>query len=196
MTWPVSLRGVTETVTTTRGPTGRWNAAALGVHAGDPATARTWGKTRTRRNFDREGSGYVLFVSDPVVFVEAALGVHESDDPVLDAADAWAAVDACSVDSGTTSGTTWVEWELTPTEQAVERQRVPTTNRGYGAVIEATVAASRLGVAGYDDARLRARLDYFDDVVARCGDDAEQRAMARVAALSGWDPGSARNEPF
>jgi len=196
VTWPVDLRGVTETVTTTRGPDGDWNAAALGVHAGDPATARTWGRTRTRRNFEREGTGYVQFVSDPVVFAEAALGVREDDEPVLDAADAWARVDVRRLDSGTSGGTDWVEWALTPTESDVRRRTVPTTNRGYGAVVEATVAASRIGVAGYDDARLRARLDYFDDVVRRCGGDPERAAMARVAALSDWDRGASRNEPF
>ncbi|MFB6120957.1 MAG: DUF447 domain-containing protein [Halobacteriaceae archaeon] len=194
--WPVALRGVTETVTTTRGPDGAWNAAALGVHAGDPATAKTWGGTRTRRNFERESGGYVQFVRDPVLFAEAALGVREVSEPILDAADAWAQVEVARVDSGVTDGTEWVEWALSPAESAVEKRTVPTTNRGYGAVVEATVAASRLGVAGYDDARLRARLDYFDGVVRRCGGARERTAIDRVAALSDWDRGASRNEPF
>ena len=75
--WPVDLDGVTESVVATRGPEGAWNFAALGLHAGDPVTARTWGRTRTRRNFEREGSGIVQFVHDPVVFTECALSVLE-----------------------------------------------------------------------------------------------------------------------
>ena len=46
--WPLELRGVTEAVVTTRGPNDRWNLAALGLFAGDPVTARTWGRTRTQ----------------------------------------------------------------------------------------------------------------------------------------------------
>jgi len=193
--WPVALRGVTETVTTTRQPDGSWNAAALGVRAGDPVTARTWGATRTRRNFDREGGGYVQFVRDPGLFVEAALGVHEADEPVLEGADAWVRVVADPVDDGETDGTPWVDWALDPREATVEHTTVPTTNRGYAAVVEATVAASRLGVTGYDESVLRARLDYFDGVARDCGGDAEAAAMDRVAALADWSP-AARNERF
>ncbi len=74
--WPVALSGVTESVVTTLGPNGRWNAAALGLFAGDPVTARTWGNTRTKRNFHRRGEGYVQFVDDPVVFTDAALSLR------------------------------------------------------------------------------------------------------------------------
>ncbi|PSP91673.1 DUF447 domain-containing protein, partial [Halobacteriales archaeon QS_1_68_44] len=59
--WPVNLAGVTESVVTTLGPNDRWNLAALGLFAGDPVTARTWGRTRTWRNFRERGGGYVQF---------------------------------------------------------------------------------------------------------------------------------------
>ncbi|MFB6136579.1 MAG: DUF447 domain-containing protein [Halobacteriaceae archaeon] len=179
--WPVELRGVTETVTTTLGPNGRWNAAALGVHAGGPVTARTWGRTRTRRNFEREGEGYVQFVRDPVLFVEAALGVREADDPVLDAADAWTRVAVERRDAGESGGTEWVEWALVPRESAVERRAVPTVNRGFNAVVEATVAASRLDVPAYDAETLRERLAHHEEVVAACGGPREREAFARVS---------------
>jgi hypothetical protein len=67
--WLVELRGVTESIVATLGPNGRWNLAALGLFAGEPVTSRTWGNTRTRRNFHREGEGYVQFTRDPVDFV-------------------------------------------------------------------------------------------------------------------------------
>ncbi|MGB9987683.1 DUF447 domain-containing protein [Salarchaeum japonicum] len=196
--WPAALRGVTETVVTTRGPNDRWNAAALGVRAPrsgedgeSPATATTWGRTRTRGNFERRGEGYVQFTTDPVLFVRAALSVHETDDPVLDAADAWARVTVERVDAGESDGTEWVEWALTPVEARVVRESVPTTNRGYYAVVEATVAASRLDVPAYDEETLRERLDYFADVVERCGGDREREAMALVASYSAYE-----NESF
>ena len=185
--WPVDLRGVTETVVTTLGPNDRWNAAALGVRAGDPgepATARTWGNTRTRRNFRREGGGRVQFTRDPLLFVEAALSIREVDEPVLDAADAWVAVEVERTDAGESGGTRWAEWTLTPVEAGVVREVVPTTNRGHGAVIEATVAASRLGVPAYDQEELRARLDYFVDVARTCGGERERAAIDRVLELA------------
>ncbi|MDG5775624.1 DUF447 domain-containing protein [Haloarculaceae archaeon H-GB2-1] len=200
--WPVPLSGVVESVTTTLGPNDRWNAAPLGLHVDDdhdptaPVRARSWGRTRTWRNFEHEGEGYVQFVRDPLVFADAALGVLEVDDPVLDAATAWARVDATLVGTGERDGTRWADWTLTPTETGIEQRAVPTTERSYAAVVEMTVAASRLGVSGYDDETLRDRLDYFAEVARRCGGQRERAAVDRVAELSEWgaDDGSATPE--
>lgn len=185
--WPADLRGVTETIVTTLGPNDRWNAAALGVFAGDPVTARTWGRTRTRRNFEERGGGYVQFVSDPVDFVDAACSIREAPEPILDRADAWARIDVKPIDRGTEGDTEWIEWELDPSESAVVRETVPTTNRGYNAVIEATVAASRLDVSGYDSAVLRERIEYFESVVRRCGGPREAEAFDRLAEHANLD---------
>ncbi|MFB6084460.1 MAG: DUF447 domain-containing protein [Halorientalis sp.] len=192
--WPVALRGVTESVVTTLGPNDRWNVAALGLHAPDSegsddgrVTARTWGRTRTWRNFSERGAGHVQFTTDPVTFAEAALTVRESDDPLLPSADAWARVAVERLDAGEDGDTRWVEWALEPVATGIERETVPTTDRGYYAVIEATVAASRLDVPAYDRAELEGRLDYFADVVARCGGERERAAMDVVRAHSSWD---------
>ncbi|ADD03634.1 DUF447 family protein [Natrialba magadii ATCC 43099] len=194
--WPVSLTGVTESVVTTLGPNGLWNAAALGLFAGGDEeqpisetatiTARTWGNTRTRRNFHRQGEGYVQFVDDPVAFTDAALTIDEHEEPVLDAAAAWVRVEVTQFDAGTENGTDWEAWTLEPVDAAVVRETVPTIDRGFGAVIEATVAASRLGVPGYDDAELRERLAFFADVVDRAGDSRDRTALELVRAYSEW----------
>lgn len=182
--WPVELRGVTESVVTTLGPNELWNVAALGLHAGDPVTVRTWGDTRTRRNFHRQGGGVVQFTRDPVDFVDAALSIREEERPVLESADAWVEVDVEQVDFGETDGTRWETWELVPVDSEVRRRRVPLTNRGFGAVVEATVAASRLGVDGYDTEELRSRLDYFENVTRTCGGERERAAFDRMRELS------------
>ncbi|RQH00992.1 DUF447 family protein [Natrarchaeobius oligotrophus] len=186
MAWPVALSGVTETVVTTLGPNDRWNAAALGVFAGDPVTARTWGNTRTRRNFHRRGEGFVQFVDDPVTFTDAALSIHEVDEPVLESASAWVRVAVSPIDSGSEDGTEWETWTLEPVETAVVAERVPTIDRGFSAVVEATVAASRLGVEGYDDAHLRDRLEYCASVVERAGGPRERTALERVREHAEW----------
>ncbi|WP_435074163.1 DUF447 domain-containing protein [Halorubrum sp. HHNYT27] len=188
--WPVALRGVTESVVTTLGPNGRWNVAALGLHApekpGDPVTARTYGRTRTWRNFTERGSGVIQFTADPRTFVDAALTVRETDAPVVDTADAWVEVTAAEVGSETDGDTTIRTWALDPVESDVRRERVLTINRGFGAVIDATVAASRLDVPGFDTDELLDRLTYFADVVDRCGGPAEREAFARIDEATGW----------
>lgn len=186
-TWPVDLHGVTESVVTTLGPNDQWNVAALGLVSGDPMTARTWGKTRTWRNFTERGGGYVQFVSDPCDFVDAACSIREEADPILSSADGWARVEVETIDSGTDDETEWTDWKLVPVESSVERETVPTTNRGYYAVIEGTVAVSRLDVPGYETAVLRDRLDYFERVVERCGGPREKEAFGRLLEYAGID---------
>ncbi|WP_225917771.1 DUF447 domain-containing protein [Halobaculum rubrum] len=195
--WPVDLAGVTESVVATLGPNGLWNLAALGLHAPEhdsrpadaPVRARTWGRTRTWRNFTERGEGVVQFVTDPRDFVDAAATVREEREPVLDSADAWAELEVERVGSGERGGTEWVDWHLRVTDAAVERTDVRTINRGFGAVIDATVAVSRLDVPSYDTAELLARLRYFADVVDRCGGPAEREAFETLREVSGWDSG-------
>ncbi|MDZ5810441.1 DUF447 family protein [Halorubrum sp. AD140] len=188
--WPVALRGVTESVVTTLGPNGRWNVAALGLHApaepNAPVTARTYGRTRTWRNFTERGGGVVQFTTDPRTFVDAALTVREADDPVLPTADAWVEVTVEEVGRETEGDTTVRTWALDPVESGTRDERVPTVNRGFGAVVDATVAASRLDVSGFDADELLDRLTYFADVVERCGGPAEREAFARIDEATGW----------
>jgi hypothetical protein len=191
--WPVDLSGVTESVVTTYGPNDRWNAAALGLLAGGDngdsvgsVTARTWGNTRTRQNFHEHGEGYVQFTSDPVDFVEAACSIREEETPILDSSDAWVRVSVEQIDSGEDGGTQWELWRLSPIESSVERRVVPTINRGYYAIIEATVAASRLDVSAYDTVELRERIAYFESVVERCGGERERTAWRRFEELVEW----------
>jgi hypothetical protein len=206
--WPVEWAGVTESVTTTLGPNDRWNVAALGLRApagaetetGDggtgrvsaeagregPVTATTWGNTRTRRNFEREGGGVVQFVTDPRDFVDAALSVREEDDPVLDSAAAWVHVDAERLASETVEGTVKERWALEPTASTVRERRVPTVDRGFAAVVDATVAASRLDVESYETDDLLDRLEYFAGVVDSCGGPRVREAFARVDEYADW----------
>ncbi|AZH25819.1 DUF447 domain-containing protein [Haloplanus aerogenes] len=195
--WPVTLRGVTESVVATLGPNDRWNQAALGLHApddGGPVTAVTWGKTRTRGNFERRGAGVIQFTADPREFVDAALDVIETDEPVRDGAAAWVEVDTRRIEEGEDEGTEWVRWALHPRAATVRERTVPTINRGFYAVIDATVAASRLDVPAFDTAALLDRLAYFADTVERCGGPAEREAFARIDELTGWR--ERRNESF
>lgn len=185
--WPVTLSGVTESVVTTLGPNEQWNAAALGIHAPespeDPPTARTWGRTRTWRNFEEKGEGYVQFIRDPRLYVDAALDLHETEEPVLDEAYAWVRISVEVIDRGQSGETEFVDWALSPEESHVECRVVPTFNRGCAAVLEATVAASRLDVEAYDSDELWDRICYFEDVADRCGGPRDRQAFRRLLEL-------------
>lgn len=186
--WPVELSGVTESIVTTHGPNDRWNVAALGLIADDhgAVTARTWGRTRTRRNFHACGDGYVQFTRDPVDFVEAACSIREEDTPILDTANAWIRVSVEPIDTGVAGETQWETWALSPVESSVKRRVVPTIDRGFYAVVEATVAASRLDVPEYDTETLRERIAYFEDVIERCGGGRERAAWERFEEVVEW----------
>lgn len=189
--WPVDLRGVTESVVATLGPNDLWNMAALGLRApdepGDPVEATTWGNTRTKRNFHRQGGGVVQFTADPREFVDAAVTIREESEPVLPNADAWVEIEAESVDSGTDGGTEWERWELRPTEPGtVDCSRPLTINRGFYAVVDATVAASRLDVSAFDTDQLVDRLRYFEETVEKCGGPREREAFATLSEETGW----------
>jgi hypothetical protein len=189
--WPVDLRGVTESIVATLGPNDLWNMAALGLHApdepGQPVEATTWGNTRTRRNFHRQGGGVVQFTADPREFVDAAVTIHEEAEPVLPNADAWVEIEAKLVDSGEKGQTRWERWELRPTEErTVEASRPQTINRGFYAVIDATVAASRLDVPTFETETLVDRLAYFEETVEKCGGPREQQAFETLSQETGW----------
>jgi len=189
--WPVALRGVTESIVATLGPNDRWNMAALGLHAPDdpeePVTATTWGNTRTKRNFHRQGGGVIQFSPDPRAFVDAAVTIREESHPVLPNADAWVEVDTEAVDSGTEGNTEWERWEIRPTDEGtVAAERPDTINRGFGAVIDATVAASRLDVPSYDTETLLDRLAYFEETVEKCGGPRERAAFETLSETTGW----------
>lgn len=184
--WPLSLSGVTESLVATRGPNGRWNLAPLGLFTDSTVdgeltvSATTWGRTRTRRNFEREGTGWIQFSTDPLVFVDAALSIVELDAPVLADADAWVRVDAERVGTGVEDGTEWVRWQLRPTAGAVRRTRVPRFTRAPTAVVEASVAASRVDAPGYDAERAKAVIARAGQTVRRTGDERARRAFDRI----------------
>ncbi len=205
--WPdaVPADGVTESLVATLGPNDRWNFAALGLQTGaaaaavdrdgvvdppegtvGPVTARTWGRTRTRGNFERQDGGVVQFVDDPLAFVAAALGIVERDDPVHPAAAAHVRVDAQRLAVGEAGDTEWADWHLRPRETVVRRRSVPTIRRGFAATVEATVHASRLDVPAYDDGELLDRLEFLAEVVDSAGGERERRAFERIDDLTDW----------
>jgi Uncharacterized conserved protein len=127
------------------------------------------------------------FTADPREFVDAALTIHEEPEPVLPNAEAWVEVSAVAVETGDDEGTEWERWELSPTDTGtVEREGPRTINRGFYAVVDATVAASRLDVAAFDTDTLLNRLAYFETVVEKTGGPRERAAFETLSAETEW----------
>lgn len=180
-TWPIETDALVESVTTTTQPDGSWAVAALGIRpAEDGRTARTWGRTRTSRNLSRTGRAHVQFVTDPVVFARAALEPWSRDEPLLPEAAACVEVEATRIETGRDGGTAWTDWSLRPVRSEVRERAVPAPSRGVAAVIEMTIAASRLDVRAYDSDRLHERLSYHAEVARRCGGTAEREAAELI----------------
>lgn len=196
--WPVRLSGVTETVVATLGPNGRWNQAVLGISPAErdtdaidegsdvAVTARTFGRTRTRQNISSDRGAYVQFATDSLDFASAALDVFETDAPILTSADAWTRV-AVEPRGDYRDGSTSVrQWTIVPVESGVRDRSVTPLSRGRAAVVEATVAASRLDVDAYDTEGLIQRLEWLSDVVETCGSERDLVAFELIDDATGW----------
>jgi Uncharacterized conserved protein len=106
---------------------------------------------------------------------------------VLPNAEAWVEVSAVTVETGDDEGTEWERWELSPTGSGtVEREGPRTINRGFYAVVDATVAASRLDVPAFDTDTLLNRLAYFETVVEKTGGPRERVAFETLSAETEW----------
>lgn len=184
-TWPVDLDGVVETIISTKCSDGTYHHAAIGLRDGDgtAAAARTWGQTVTASNLSRSTSGTIQILADPLVFVEASLGTYQTPNPVLESANAWIRADAECINRGEEGGTKWTDWQFTPQSGDTVRQDIPVIRRGRAAVIEATVAASRLCVPSYDSDILLNRIEWCRSIVERCGCTRSEQAFLRLTEL-------------
>jgi len=196
--WPVRLSGVTETIVATRGPNDRWNQGMLGISPPDDdgtaiesgetaaASARSFGRTRTRRNLDAGRTAYLQFTTDPIDVVDAALTTFETAAPMLAATDAWTRISGETLGRSNEGDTEILTWAVHPIESAVRERTVATIDRGRAAAIEATVPASRLDVDQYDEAALLDRLEALEAVVETAGDERTRAAFDRIDDHVAW----------
>jgi hypothetical protein len=128
----------------------------------------------------------INLVTDPRQFVRAALSVYEPPAAVLPGAAAVVEATATATREWTEQTTQMTRWELQPVWVSIRRWGVPTYRRGRTAVIDATVAASRLDVPDVDTADLRAELERCATIVERTGSSSDRAAFAEIDALTGW----------
>jgi len=180
--FPFEIEGIVEVIITTFDTLAGWNVALLGLQGGERITARTWGKTKTRENFHKGGDAYIHFTRDSFLFVEAALCIKEQKTPHIEEAYAWGKIKVNSIDKGKDGKTEWEDWSIEIIEEEIIKKEIPIINRGYNAIIEATVVASRLRIS---DNRSK-DLEYIGkllEIVERCGDDRDREAKNLIEEL-------------
>jgi hypothetical protein len=170
---------------TTISPDGVPNAAPIGLHMKDGKFFARIYNSKTLDNILDNKSAAANIVDDPFLFVESALSDIQPDNfdliggfPVLKDAPGWIIFD-CMIRKGETISVV----ELSPVESKIKRRQIKPINRGFNAVIEATVEATRYVVL--KDKKYLDRTEYNDTIVQKCGGSREKEAMKLLFDLIG-----------
>ncbi|MDI6888905.1 MAG: DUF447 family protein [Methanocellales archaeon] len=171
--------GISEVIATTISPTGKPNAAPIGIISDKKICARIYPDTHTYSNIQATKKLVANVVSDPLVFVLSALGDLDEKElyivdeiPVLRCADAWVSFE-CEKDE---QDDTLIY--LHPIKGKVLRKRIWTIRRSTNAIIEATIHATRY-LATKDEKYLK-WIAHYEEIVKKCGSMREKEAMKKL----------------
>ena len=177
--------GISEVIVTTLSKDGVPNAAPIGLHCKDGKLFFRLFNSKTLDNILARPVAVANIVDDPVLFVRSALSDIEPDEfelieeiPVLKGALAWIRFD-CKCRKGEKISVV----ELTPVSGAVISHKVKPINRGFNAVIEASVDATRYVI--FKEQKYLERIGYYDKLVRKCGGAQEKEAMRVLYELIG-----------
>jgi len=161
------------------------NAAPIGLHMKDGRFFARIYNSKTLDNILGKKAAAANIVDDPILFVQSALSDIQPDKfdliggfPVLKDALGWIIFD-CKCRKGETISVV----ELLPVESKINRRQIKPINRGFNAVIEATVEATRYVVL--KDKKYLDRLEYYNNIVQKCGGSKEKEAMKLLFELVG-----------
>lgn len=165
--------GINEVIGITKGD---WiNTAPLGLNYRNGETFIRLYSNHTRKFLEKTGVLYVNVIHDPLVFVISAfedLGYdwfERIDPPVIKGALSLIEFEAEIV--GNTAKLAFKNGEL------IERE-VIAVNRGFNAVIEATVHATRYVISKNEE--LLRKIEYYGRIVDRCGGKREKEAYRKL----------------
>lgn len=169
--------GISEVIFTTLSPDGIPNAAPMGLHRkGNRLFARIY-SSRTLDNILSKPVAAANIVDDPVLFVKSALsdieaGRFEFVDgfPVLGEAQGWILF-GCKIKKGEKISVV----ELTPVKGKINQLKLQPVNRGFNAVIEASIHATRYVILK-EQKHLKC-IKYYNTIVNKCGGAREKDAM-------------------
>jgi hypothetical protein len=163
---------------------GDWiNTAPLGIIIEDDRTRSA--KVRlysnhTRKNVSKKGELWFNIIHDPVIFAKCSfddLGEEEFENfnpPIIKSAMAWGRFKA--VLKGAYA-------HLTLEDGEILRKDLKAVNRGFNAVIEALVHATRL--LSTKDEELREKVEYYLNIARKCGGERERTACEIIEGATG-----------
>ncbi len=169
------------------------NAAPMGLHRKGKRLFAGIYNSKTLDNILSNSLAAANIVDDPVLFVQSALSDLEPERfelvegfPVLKDALGWILFDCRCEESKKISVV-----NLSPIKGKINRRKIQPTNRGFNAVIEASIHATRYVVL-----KEQKQLDcigYYNTIVKKCGGDQEKEAMELLYGLIGRNYSLKRN---
>lgn len=173
--------GISEMIFTTISSDGVPNAAPMGLHRKDGRLFARIYNSKTLENIIEKPVAAANIVDDPVLFVQSALSDIALEDfefigdfPVLKGSKGWIIFD-CKYKKGDVSSIV----ELMPSRGKInnnnQNKNIKPVNRGFNAVIEALIHATRYLIAREE--KYLDRIKYYDTIVRKCGGSREQEAM-------------------
>ncbi len=172
--------GINEVIAVTFGEC--VNTAPVGIIVEDAesreAVARLY-PSHTKRNVERNGKLWANVVYDPIVWALSSFeDLDESwfetlDPPVIRNALAWCEFECAKIDEGNPA-----VFELKLVKGEVLRSYPKTVNRGFNALIEALVHATRYLATG--DQKLLEKIEECGVLIRKCGGRMERKAFEIV----------------
>ncbi|WP_440954460.1 DUF447 domain-containing protein [Methanosarcina sp. Mfa9] len=184
--------GISETIVSTGLDTP--NAAPIGIIRKNKKTfVRIFKGSQTGENLVREGVLVANVVYDPLLLVRSTFSDIESSEfdfvdiggkkfPVLKSAISWVAF-RCTNLKDTEQA---VVSDLIPLGAGfceVNRRAIPAPNRGFNAVLEATVHATRYQLSG--DEKYLEWIRHYESLASKCGGEKEKQAMELIYDVLG-----------
>jgi len=167
--------GISEVIATTQSSSGKPNAAPVGIINRGELLIRLY-KSRTLSNVLETMKIAANICADAMIFAITALGdiddekfTHFRGFPVLKDADAWILF-RCHMRERAAN---FFVFNLEPIAMHANRKRVMAVNRGFNAVIEAAILATR----AKNTEKSVKMMEHYKRIVDKCGGRREKDAM-------------------
>ncbi|MRG76900.1 MAG: DUF447 family protein, partial [ANME-2 cluster archaeon] len=175
------MEGINEVIVTTKSIDDQPNAAPIGlIRRNGRLTVRVYNESHTCTNIKDTGLLAVNIIDDPVVFVQSALEDLDKEKfefietgtginfPVLASSYGWVIFKA-EIKEGDIATTA----ELQFITGNVKSMGIRPINRGFNAVIEAAIYATRYKV--FNDETFLSKIKSYKDIINKCGGRSEKK---------------------
>ena len=183
------MEGINEVIVTTKSIDDRPNAAPIGlIRRNGKLTVRVYNESHTCTNIKDTGLLAVNIVDDPVVFVQSALEDLDKEKfefietgtginfPVLASSSGWVIFKA-EIKEGDIATIA----ELQFITGNIKSMGIRPINRGFNAVIEAAIYATRYKV--FNDETFLSKIKSYKNVINKCGGRSEKEAYRLICKL-------------